>query len=153
MLHSLQQNVRPRTPSATAMDINEEPEPEKDGDSLLSFDTDTQKDEDLHLDPSIASLLRVEGSHSDLEEGSVSFSEEDNTYDEDKHNEASPTTIPLTPPQTAPNSKTRRNLNLKRRTLGDEDSTVDTNRSTRTKTSLQISVQDKPSSSEEADNL
>ena len=71
MLRSLQQNFRPRTPNSTAMAIDENSKPKKDGDSLLSFDTDTQKDEDLHLDPSISSPLREEGSHSDLGEGYV----------------------------------------------------------------------------------
>ena len=120
------------------MDIDEEPDG-KDGDSLLSFNTDT--------------LLSEEKIQPVLEKDYVLSSEKYDIDDADRHNEASPTTVPPTPLNIPPNSKTRRDRNLKRQTLGEEESTVDTNRSTRAKISLQIAVQDKPSLSEETDDL
>ena len=134
LLKSLQRNHQQdeQEPNTDMSIDNEDAEP-KDNDDLLSYEGESNDDLEEEDNPSLDRTARNENN--------------------DKHVLSTSYLVPPTPKQTAPNIPEQHDHSLKRRSTDNEDSTVDTNRSTRAKTSLQIATQEKTSSSEGADAL
>ena len=163
LLNAMQQNNQQNEQeSTTAMDIDNEAVKPTDEDDLLSYDSENPRDnnlefqleDNLELKTPTASASKFGDLQEDLdEEGGSLWNNETRQECIDGNVLSQSYLVPPTPLQTAPNIPQQSDRSLKRRTTDKEDIPVDTTRSTRPKTSLQIAAQEKTSSSEGANAL
>ena len=163
LLNAMQQNNQQNEQeSTTAMDIDNEAVKPTDEDDLLSYDSENPRDnnlefqleDNLELKTPTASASKFGDLQEDLdEEGGSLWNNETRQECIDGNVLSQSYLVPPTPLQTAPNIPQQSDRSLKRRTTDKEDIPVDTTRSTRAKTSLQIAAQEKTSSSEGANAL
>ena len=163
LLNSMQQNnQQDEQESNTAMDIDNADVEQKDEDDLLSYESEKsrdnklefQSDNNLELQSTAASDFKSGDRPDDLdEEGDPSLDSNTSNETNDGNVLSQSYLVPPMPLQTAPNIPQQSDRSLKQRTTDKEDIPVDTTRSTRAKTSLQIAAQEKTSSSEGANDL